>query len=193
MMRRSRVSPLSHLGGGAKEIACVLHRLSVTRDGADPDELRSLYMRRLGDFRRVATAVSGGAEEGKDAVQEAFAKALARRWQYRGESSLEAWVWRIVLNEAKAQARTRRRRSASESLEGGASGSAAEVQRRLEVRAALARLPERERLALFLRYYGDLDYEQIAAVLDVRTGTVGASLNAGRRRVERLLEGGGTK
>ncbi|MGH8326620.1 MAG: RNA polymerase sigma factor, partial [Steroidobacteraceae bacterium] len=59
--------------------------------------------------------------------------------------------------------------------------------------AALARLPERERLALFLRYFADLDYAQIAAVLDVRAGTVGASLNSGRAKLGRLLKEGEAK
>jgi RNA polymerase sigma factor (sigma-70 family) len=46
------------------------------------------------------------------------------------------------------------------------------------VRAAVAALPERQRLALFLRYYADLDYAAIAAALGVAEGTVGATLNA---------------
>ncbi|MGH3050447.1 MAG: sigma factor-like helix-turn-helix DNA-binding protein, partial [Gaiellaceae bacterium] len=51
----------------------------------------------------------------------------------------------------------------------------------------------RERLALFLRYFADLDYAQIAAVLDVKSGTVGASLNSGRARLGRLLKEGDAK
>jgi RNA polymerase sigma-70 factor, ECF subfamily len=157
-------------------------------EGADPVELRSLYERRLGDFRRVATVVAGSAEDGADAVQEAFAKALSRRRQYRGESPLEAWVWRIVLNEATSRARGRRRRVEAAAV--GAGGGEADVSGRAEVRAALARLPERERLALFLRYFADLDYAQIAAVLDVASGTVGASLHSGRAKLGRLLREG---
>ena len=172
----------------------LVHRLSVRGKGADPAELRSLYERRLGDFRRVATAVAGGSEEGKDAVQEAFAKAIARRRQYRGESPLEAWVWRIILNEAKAQARAQpRARTRQDGDFGEAPAPSPERERLAEVRDALARLPERERLALFLRYFADLDYAQIAAVLDVKSGTVGASLNSGRARLGRLLEEGDAK
>jgi RNA polymerase sigma factor (sigma-70 family) len=46
------------------------------------------------------------------------------------------------------------------------------------VRAVLAMLPERQRLALFLRYYADLDYDAIATALGISTGTVGATLHA---------------
>jgi RNA polymerase sigma factor (sigma-70 family) len=53
---------------------------------------------------------------------------------------------------------------------------------------AVARLPERQRLALFLRYYADLDYESIAAALEVSSGTVGATLNAAHSSLRRLLQ-----
>ena len=46
------------------------------------------------------------------------------------------------------------------------------------MRAALAALPERQRLALFLRYYADLDYAGIAEALGVSRGTVSATLHA---------------
>jgi RNA polymerase sigma factor (sigma-70 family) len=56
----------------------------------------------------------------------------------------------------------------------------------------IGRLPERQRLALFLRYYADLDYAAIADVLGVRPGTVAATLNAAhttlRRRLEEVLQ-----
>ncbi len=42
---------------------------------------------------------------------------------------------------------------------------------------AVATLPERQRLALFLRYYADFDYRQIAAILEVEIGTVSATLH----------------
>lgn len=46
------------------------------------------------------------------------------------------------------------------------------------LRVLMGRLPERQRLVLFLRYYADLDYKAIAAALDISPGTVGATLNA---------------
>jgi RNA polymerase sigma-70 factor (ECF subfamily) len=48
----------------------------------------------------------------------------------------------------------------------------------MALREAVAALPERQRLALFLRHYADLNYDQIAAVLGVRRGTVAATLHA---------------
>jgi RNA polymerase sigma factor (sigma-70 family) len=56
-----------------------------------------------------------------------------------------------------------------------------------QVRAAVAALPERQRLILFLRYYADLDYATIAEALDVSAGTVAATLSNARSSLRRLL------
>jgi RNA polymerase sigma factor (sigma-70 family) len=52
----------------------------------------------------------------------------------------------------------------------------------------VAGLPERQRLALFLRYYADLDYQSIAATLGVAPGTVGATLNAAHAALRNSLK-----
>ena len=56
------------------------------------------------------------------------------------------------------------------------------------VRAWIAALPERQRLAVYLRYYADLDYRAIASALDVEVGTVSATLSAAHRALRRSLE-----
>lgn len=58
------------------------------------------------------------------------------------------------------------------------------------VRPAVAALPEPQRLALFLRYYADLDYAAIAATLGIREGTVGATLNAALAALRETLKEG---
>ena len=56
------------------------------------------------------------------------------------------------------------------------------------MRSLVASLPERQRLALFLRYYADLDYGSIAAALGIASGTVGATLNAAHAALRNSLE-----
>jgi RNA polymerase sigma factor (sigma-70 family) len=56
------------------------------------------------------------------------------------------------------------------------------------VRVALAALPERQRLVLFLRYYADLDYATIAATLEIAEGTVAATLSSARAALRESLE-----
>jgi len=61
-------------------------------------------------------------------------------------------------------------------------------ERDAELRVALARLPERQRTAVFLRYYADLDYASIGQALGIRTGTVAATLNSAHAALHTHLE-----
>jgi RNA polymerase sigma factor (sigma-70 family) len=154
------------------------------KEGADPAEIETIYRARLSDFRRVAAAIVGDVERGSDAVQEAFGNALRKRKSFRGEGSLEAWLWRLVVNEARDELRADRRGPVPVLL--SANGSTTHEDARLA--AAVAALPERQRLAIFLRYYADLDYASIAEALGVKGGTVAASLNAAHDNLRKTLQ-----
>jgi RNA polymerase sigma factor (sigma-70 family) len=155
--------------------------------GADPAEIEAVYRARLVDFRRVATAVSGDAERGRDAVQEAFGKALRRRKTFRGEAPLEAWLWRLVVNQARDERRAARREPQySDQIRPASNGSVPSEDVLLAI--AITLLPERQRLAVFLRYYADLDYASIAAILGIKGGTVAAALNAAHESLRRSLQ-----
>ncbi|MBA2383974.1 MAG: hypothetical protein H0V68_04835, partial [Actinobacteria bacterium] len=69
--------------------------------GTRTRELEELYRLRYPHFVRVAAAIAGDVEAGRDAVQTAFATAVRKRRAFRGSGPLEAWVWRIVVNEAR--------------------------------------------------------------------------------------------
>ncbi|MGH7124361.1 MAG: RNA polymerase sigma factor, partial [Stellaceae bacterium] len=62
------------------------------------EDLEALYRERLPEFTRAAAAIAGDEEAGRDAVQEAFAKALRKRRRFRAQGNLEAWVWAIIVN-----------------------------------------------------------------------------------------------
>jgi DNA-directed RNA polymerase specialized sigma24 family protein len=142
------------------------------------DELEALYRSRVQEFRRVAAAIAGDRELGCDAVQEAFAKALRKRRSHRGSGTLEAWVWRIVVNAA----RDARRRAPAASEPRGSSTNDHVPPLPLEL------LTERQREIVFLHYYADLDYASIAEALAISPGTVGATLTAARRTLRRAYE-----
>jgi RNA polymerase sigma-70 factor, ECF subfamily len=139
--------------------------------GAQLAEIEGLYRQEFGRFLRVATAVAGDEERALDAVQEGFARAIRHRRGFRGEGPLAAWVWKAVVNAA------RKGRSVQPPL-ALSPQPCTDGDERGDVREAIARLPERQRLVLFLRYYADLDYETIGASLGISPGTVGATLNA---------------
>jgi RNA polymerase sigma-70 factor (ECF subfamily) len=156
--------------------------------GARLEEIEALYRSRFERFATVACAVTGSQAAARDAVQDAFASAVRRRGQFRGDGSLEAWLWRAVVNEARSQRRRRRSRERLEqralALEPVAPGRDDEAA---EVDAFVASLPERQRLVVFLRYYADLTHEQIASTLGIRPGTVAATLHAAHARLRPLL------
>jgi RNA polymerase sigma-70 factor (ECF subfamily) len=149
--------------------------------GAELSELEALYRQRFPHFVRVATALLRDEDGAVEAVQEAFAAAVRARRSFRGEGPLEAWVWRMVVNEAR-----KAKRFAGAPLDDYIAAPATDESS--PIRAAIAQLPERQRIALFLRYYADLDYRSIAAALDISPGTVGASLNAAHATLRRLLQ-----
>ena len=140
-----------------------------------------LYEQEFHAFVAGAYAVVGDTEAARDAVQEAFARALRERGRFRNDGPLEAWLWRIVINVARDE--TRRslfaELSADELAEIAPLGS--DVSSAHDLRDELRSLPERQRLAVFLHYYASLPYEEVAELLDVAPGTVGASLNAARK------------
>lgn len=153
--------------------------------GAGVRDLEDLYRRQYERFARVAAAVAGDVEAGHDAVQEGFASLLRGRDAFRGEAPLEAWAWRAVLNAAR-KARARRLETVDDVGEVAAGDGM--VGDGAIVRGWVAALPERQRLAVFLRYYADLDYRAVAAALDVEVGTVSATLSSAHRALREQLE-----
>jgi RNA polymerase sigma factor (sigma-70 family) len=153
------------------------------------DELEGVYRSEGAAFERVAIAIIGDEQLGRDAVHDAFVLAVRKRDRFRGEAPVVAWLWRIVINEARKR-RAREASSVTTDPSELAAGAAAMngAADRARVRASIAALPERQRLTLFLRYYADLDYAAIAETLDVHPGTVAATLSAARERLAADLQ-----
>ena len=131
-----------------------------------------------------------------------FFKALQHLDSYDGTRPLRPWLLRIATNETLNWLRARRRDR--EHLLAGEAGelalsllpageepeaAALAAERRQAVRAALARLPERYRLALTLRFFHDLSYEEIAAHTGQDANAVGVQLLRARQVLRRDLEG----
>jgi RNA polymerase sigma-70 factor (ECF subfamily) len=145
------------------------------------------YELRFAQYVRVATAIAGDRERGRDAVQDAFARAIAGCLAYRGDGPLEAWLWRAVTNAARNQRRAGGSTVAVSTLEDESAEELEAAGEEAAVRRHLAALPERQRLVLFLRYYADLSYGEIGEALGLRTGTVGATLAAAHRTLRGRL------
>jgi RNA polymerase sigma-70 factor (ECF subfamily) len=152
--------------------------------GASVEQIESLYRRRYVAFRNVLATTTGGYESAADVVQDAFAQALRRRETFRGDGSLEAWVWRIALRMAFAAGRDGTSTTAVEEAEPGL----VEPYLDPELAAALRALPPRQRLVVFLHYFADLPYREIAEVCGISEGTVAASLAQARASLLEALD-----
>lgn len=146
-------------------------------------DIEALYRQRYPRFLRVAAATVGDVERARDAVHEAFVRAIKSRGDFRGDGSLESWIWRTLVNVCLADVRHRPLPLADMETA---------TQREHdddwpELRAAIAELPERQRLTLFLRHYADLDYDSIGVALGVARGTVAASLHAAHSQLREAL------
>lgn len=145
--------------------------------GATIASIEAAYRDGYDRFLRAAAAILENRVQAPDAVQDAFAQAVRVRHSYRGDAPLEGWLWRIVLNAALAIRRSTLADlplDEAAPIEAGADLTDADR----EIRKWVAALPERQRLAVFLRYFADLDYRSIAEALQIEIGTVSATLAA---------------
>ncbi|MBA3376400.1 MAG: sigma-70 family RNA polymerase sigma factor [Actinobacteria bacterium] len=156
----------------------------MTIDRISLEAIEAVYRARGADFLRVALARTRDFDRAHDAVQEGFARAIRNRRSFVGSGSLEAWICRCVLNAAHDLGRETSLEVTVEEDPSVATEADAPDEM---VRAAVLQLPQRQRDALFLRYYLDFDYAQIAEALGVRVGTVSATLHAARAALGQAL------
>ncbi len=138
---------------------------------------------------------AGNAADARDLAQETFAKALAHCALDRPDNPL-AWILRIARNTCLDLARRKKSRgplhpiSEWDAVDGRTPESEAGREEEIaSVRRAIAALPVRLRDVLVMREYGDLSYDEIAAALNIRRGTVMSRLNRARAAVLRSYQG----
>jgi RNA polymerase sigma-70 factor (ECF subfamily) len=145
---------------------------------ATPEDLERLYYERFVGLKRSLATLTRDYGTAEEALQEAFVRALASLESYRGECPLAAWVWRIAVRVALEQGRSQRRRSRREEA------SCTEPEPQLveaghdpRLVGALRGLSPQRRMIVFLRYFADCSYAEIAAICEISEGTVAASLS----------------
>jgi RNA polymerase sigma-70 factor (sigma-E family) len=139
-----------------------------------------LYRDAHADMVRLAYLLTGSAEASQDVVQDAFVS-MHRTWARVREP--RAYLRRAVVNGCTSHHRRRfRERARTPKPETHAELEADEL---FDV---LASLPDRQRAAVVLRYWHDLDENQIADVLGCRPGTVGSLLHRAIARLREVLE-----
>ena len=111
-------------------------------------------------------------------------RALRSARAFRGDGPIEAWLWKICLRAALEL----RGRGARDIPFDDVDSGLVDPEREPELAEALRRPPTRRRLIVFLRYFADLSYAEIAAACDVSEGTVAATLAQARASLAEHLQ-----
>jgi RNA polymerase sigma-70 factor (ECF subfamily) len=161
----------------------------------DPDAFSMLFLRHRDRLWAVALRTACDPEDAADALQEAMISAFRRAGDFRGESAVTTWLHRIVVNAAVDRLRRRPGRNLSrtgEETDPGARGtdgppmmpySMESAELRLDVDAALRRLPHQQRTALVLVDMLGYPVADVSEMLGVSVGTVKSRCARGRARL----------
>lgn len=151
-----------------------------------------LVLRYQRDVYRLCYRYVNNHEDANDLAQEVFLKAWRAISRFRGDSSFSTWLYRIAVN-ACLNFRALRRPPVQDLPEGlpdpqpGAAALAESEAEARRVRAAVARLPERQRATLILKVYHDLTHEEVAGILGSTVGTVKANFFHALGNLRRLM------
>ncbi|MEO5608289.1 MAG: RNA polymerase sigma factor SigM [Ornithinibacter sp.] len=151
-----------------------------------------LFRRHRDRMYAVAVRTTGQRELAADAVQDAFISAYRRAEAYRGEAAVTTWLHRIVVNACLDRLRrekvsVRRAGDLGELDLPDKHDHHSSVEVRLDVQAALTRIPEAQRLALTLVDMHGLSVAEAATVLGVAEGTVKSRCFRGRAALAAIL------
>lgn len=152
----------------------------------DPRAFDTLVRRHRQRLWAVALRTTGNPEEASDAVQDACLSAFRSAASYRGEARVTTWLHRIVVNACLDRARRQAVRPTvplPEQPPADPRDLLGQRETSLIVTAALAALPEEQRLALVLVDLQGLSVEEAAHVLGVPGGTVKSRCSRGRARL----------
>ena len=181
--------------------------------GGDQAALEMLLKAHQGRLYNVCLRMLGNRDDAAEITQDAIIKIIEHIDSYRGDAQLSTWMIRIAMNQSISYLRKRRLRQAV-SLEAGYGGDDDDsaspglaLRRRLEdqqepgpaanvqkqemlelLRTAIGRLDEQYRAVLVLRDIDQMEYRQVAQVLDVPVGTVKSRLFRARLALREQME-----
>jgi RNA polymerase sigma-70 factor (ECF subfamily) len=134
-------------------------------------------------------------DDTSDVVQNTFIKVFGGMSSFRSDSKLFTWIYRISTNEALTFLKRRKLRlflplvdvekELFQKLESDPLVSADKIQKKLQ--QAILLLPEKQRIVFHLRYYDELPYEEMSAILGTSVGALKASYHHAYKKIEKFL------
>ena len=136
-------------------------------------------------------------DDTNDLLQNTFIKVWEHLDEFREESQLYTWIYRIATNECLGFLRQKRKRfflpvgdvegELLQKLDRNLTPAADKIERKLQ--EAILKLPEKQRIVFNLRYYDEMPYETMSQVLSTSTGALKASYHHAARKIEKYLTG----
>ena len=181
-----------------------LELVAASRSGG-AEAFRALVERYQDRIYNTVCRLAGNDEDARDIAQETFLRVYENLGRFRGDSAFYTWLFRIAVNQAlthrRQTARLRTVQAGDDPLEAPLGGSQAarlvpagpeaemeQREREQAIAAALAYLDADHRAAVVLRDVEGLDYQAIAAVLDVPPGTVKSRIHRARSLLRQRLQ-----
>ncbi len=135
-------------------------------------------------------------DDADDLLQNTFMKAWKGLENFRGDSLLFTWFYRIATNEALSFLQAKKKRyllpvvdvekELVSSLEGDSYFDGDDLQLRLQ--KAILTLPPKQRLVFNMRYYDEMKYEDISQILDTSVGALKASYHHAAKKIENIIK-----
>lgn len=141
-------------------------------------KLISLYRQTL---YATAMAITHNESDAMDAIQDTALAMWEKLSELKKPAYFKSWMTRILINNCCGYLRKGKREIPVESYEEGEAAEA-DLDTPLDVRGALARLSQDDRLLLQLFYFEDLSVKEISKVMDLSPGAVRMRLTRGRKR-----------
>lgn len=134
-------------------------------------------------------------DDANDLLQNTFLKAWSNIENFRGDARLSTWLYKIAVNETLTHLeKERKRRGLSLDDQEAALINTIEAdtdidgdQLALRLRKAIATLPEKQRLVFNMRYYDEMRYDDISAVLGTSVGALKASYHLAVKKIEQFF------
>ena len=134
-------------------------------------------------------------DDADDLLQNTFLKAWSNIDYFRGEAKLSTWLYKIAINESITfLAQERRRQNISLDDQGAALVAVIEADTNIDgdrlavnLRKAIASLPEKQRLVFNMKYFDDMKYEDISQILGTSVGALKASYHLAVKKIEQII------
>jgi len=134
-------------------------------------------------------------EDAEDVLQETFIRIFRAMNDFRSESSLTTWIYRIATNECIRFLDRRKEQAVSteevqeELMSKLMASEYVDYENAMEVKfqQAILRLPEKQRLVFNLRYYDELKYEEISKITDTRVETLKSNYHFAKEKIKEYM------